>query len=83
MNNNPTSQIKQLASLLRQARKECGLPCRAIAEETGIARQNLSLFELGKTDPKLSTVIAYAQAVGLQLTLTPLPDESNNNTPMP
>lgn len=53
---------------LREARMARGLPQRELAEIIGVSQQAIANFERDGADPKLSTIRAYAQAVGLQIT---------------
>jgi len=58
---------------LRNARLQQGLTQAQIDERTGIGRANLSRLEnLHLDNPTLDTVLRYAQAVGLKVTLQPL-----------
>jgi transcriptional regulator with XRE-family HTH domain len=53
---------------VRKLRVERGLSLRKLAKLTGIAYSNLSKFENGAHDPKLSTIARIAEALGVQMT---------------
>jgi DNA-binding XRE family transcriptional regulator len=53
---------------LKDARVAAGLSQRALAAIMGISQQSVAKIERTGSDPKLSTLRAYANAVGLQIT---------------
>lgn len=59
---------------LVEIRQERGMTITDVAAQLGVSRQAVSKFEYGR-DPRLSTLIRYAIAVGATLTLhaEPLP----------
>lgn len=59
---------KNIVRRLREARVTRGLPQRELAQLMGISQQAVANFERDDSDPKLSTVTAYASAVGLRIT---------------
>ena len=64
-------QIQQLLHDLRQARASAGLSLGDLAERTGMDKAVLSKLENGQHGvPTLPSLARYAQAVGLQLSLT-------------
>ncbi|MEV4247006.1 helix-turn-helix transcriptional regulator [Streptosporangium canum] len=56
---------------LAQHRHELGLSQNAVAARSGLAQGHISQYESGKRTPRLAAVMAYAAAVGLQVTLPP------------
>ncbi|MBS7671397.1 helix-turn-helix transcriptional regulator [Croceicoccus gelatinilyticus] len=53
-----------LPSSLRVARVEAGLSQAQLAQQVGIARQTFNQIEQGETDPRLSTAMRIARALG-------------------
>lgn len=62
---------KALISQLRMARLANNYTQVEIAEKMQTQKQNISRLEKGQFDPKLGTLLKYAQAVGMQITLNP------------
>lgn len=62
---------KALISQLRMARLANNFTQVEIAEKMQTQKQNISRLEKGQFDPKLGTLLKYAQAVGMQITLNP------------
>lgn len=52
---------------LVECRREAGLSQRDVAERMGVSQQAVSKFEHYDSDPKLSTVRRYANAVGVMI----------------
>jgi transcriptional regulator with XRE-family HTH domain len=65
-----------LVATLVARRKALRLSQQAVADQLGVAREWLSRVENGHVDPRVSTVIAYAHAVGGSL-------EVDAHRPMP
>ncbi len=64
--------VEEFLLHLRNARLKQGLTQSQIDERTGIGRANLSRLEnLHLDNPTLDTVLRYANAVGLKVTLQP------------
>jgi len=52
---------------LRQARERAGLTQEAVAERSGVHPTEVSRIESGKRDPRIATVEALAEAVGVSV----------------
>ena len=63
----------RLIRLLVQMRQQSKLTQTQIAEKMKTQKSNISRLENGKTDPKLSTLFAYADALGVEIALTVKP----------
>ena len=63
-------QIIEVGPLVRQLRKQQGLSQVALAERVGIPQSHLQKIESGRTDPRVSSVVALLQALGLDLAAT-------------
>ena len=59
---------------LRAARHTQGLSQEAIGLRIGVPAATVSTWETGQYTPALTSVAAYAEALGLTLTLTPKED---------
>jgi DNA-binding XRE family transcriptional regulator len=55
---------------LRVAREAAGISLRDLEERTGISRGNLSRLETGESNPTVSTLRRYAEAIGKTVTIT-------------
>ena len=62
---------QEVAKALKAARKNKGLSQRALAEKSGVLQTQISKIENGATDLRLSTLVALARALDLELTLIP------------
>ncbi|WP_369311754.1 helix-turn-helix transcriptional regulator [Providencia rettgeri] len=62
---------KALINQLRKARLANNFTQLEIAEKMQTQKQNISRLEKGQFDPKLGTLLKYAQAVGMRITLNP------------
>lgn len=58
---------------LRQERLRRGLTLADLASMTGIAAPNLSRLETGQVDPRASTLARVLGALGLRLSVEPIP----------
>jgi transcriptional regulator with XRE-family HTH domain len=67
----PSSPGSDLASAFRELRRRRGLSQIALADLTGRKQARISLVEGGRDDPRLSTLIALARALGSELVLVP------------
>lgn len=74
------AEAKLAMEKLRAVREARGLGQREIAERTGVSHTTISRIENGHTDPQLSTVIRYLNALGMRLTAIPN-DPSVTRTP--
>ena len=54
---------------LRAARESAGISLRDLEERTGISRGNLSRLETGESNPTVTTLRRYAEAIGKTLTI--------------
>lgn len=63
--------IKEVGRALRAVRRAQGDSLDRAAHATGISRITILNFETGRTDPKLSTVIAMADYLGLAILVQP------------
>jgi transcriptional regulator with XRE-family HTH domain len=58
---------RALGKNLRQAREREGLTQEAVAERSGVHPTEVSRIESGKRDPRIATVEALAEAVGVSV----------------
>jgi len=58
---------RALGKNLRQARERAGLTQEAVAERSGVHPTEVSRIETGKRDPRIATVEALAEAVGVSV----------------
>lgn len=56
---------QRLGKRLIERRHEAGLTQEELAAQAGLTRQHLRLLEIGASNPKLSTLLALADAFGL------------------
>lgn len=61
----------QIAEALRDARQRRGLSQRALSERVGVPQSHISRIESGAVDLRLSSLVALARALGLELVLVP------------
>lgn len=59
-----------IAQLLR-ARTQRGITQGALADQVFTSTQSVHCWEAGKTDPRLSSIAAYADALGYDIVLAP------------
>lgn len=52
---------------VRRARKRAGLSQEALGFASGVHRTEVSLIELGRRNPSLTTVVSLARGLGLEL----------------
>ncbi len=64
-------QTQEIVKGLKAARESKGLSQRALAEKAGVLQTQISRFENGATDFRLSTLVALARALDLELVLVP------------
>jgi predicted transcriptional regulator len=60
-----------ISEQLRTRRLALGLTQDALAKRAGVIQTNYSKIELGKTDPRFSTLQEIARALSLELMLVP------------
>lgn len=65
-----SSKMNILAEL-RAARRKAGLQQGALAERAGVSRMTVQRIEAQTIDPRLSTLLVMARALGLDLMLVP------------
>lgn len=63
-------QIIGAGSLIRELRKQQGLSQVALAERVGMPQSHLQKIEVGRTDPRASSLVALLQALGCDLAAT-------------
>ncbi|MGB6103257.1 MAG: helix-turn-helix transcriptional regulator [Pusillimonas sp.] len=63
--------INSLASELETVRKASGLTQGQLAARAGLNRMTVQRLESGALDPRLSTVLEMARAMGMELLLVP------------
>ncbi len=56
---------------IEMARKAAGLSQEALAERAGLSRMTVQRTESGQIDPRLSTLLEMARALGLELMPVP------------
>lgn len=60
---------KAFGTALREQRLKRSLSQEALANEAGVARNYISLLELGQRSPKLDTMLAISGALHINLSL--------------
>lgn len=63
------ARARKVIRALKAARQDKGLTAAAVAEWSGVDNSVISRFENDTTDPRLSTLLRYASAVGVDLTI--------------
>jgi len=58
---------ERLGKRLVGLRHGCDLTQEELASKAGLTRQHLRLLEIGASNPKLSTLLALAQAFGMSV----------------
>ena len=61
----------EIAQALRQARQARGLSQRALSQRSGVPQGHISNIERGTVDLRLSSLIAIARVLDLELALVP------------
>lgn len=59
--------VEKIAAELARIRKAKGISHQTLADKTGVSRSGISFIENHKRDPKLSTCIKMAKALGVRL----------------
>jgi len=62
---------QEIVKALKTARESTGLSQRALAEKAGVLQTQISKIENGATDFRLSTLVALARALELEVALVP------------
>jgi transcriptional regulator with XRE-family HTH domain len=62
---------EEIASNLKAARESRGLSQRALSKKSGVPQGHISKIENGAVDLRLSSLVALARALDLELTLVP------------
>lgn len=60
-------RVRELVRSLADAREQAGLTQTEVAQRMGTTQPAVARLEAGDSDPRLSTVERYAQAVGWRL----------------
>ena len=63
-------QVRQLIGALRDARRRRNLTIADVAVRAGVHKSVIGKFENETTDPRLSTLLRYADALNVDLSLT-------------
>jgi transcriptional regulator with XRE-family HTH domain len=63
--------MSNLTDELQNARKAAGLSQDALAMQAGLSRMTVQRIESGQIDPRLSTLLEMARALGLELMTVP------------
>lgn len=66
--NNPSIQIAEVASRIREMRSVMGLSCAETAALTGVSEQQYNIYESGNEDLPFSFIYSCARAFNLELT---------------
>lgn len=56
---------RQVGARIREIRQHIGLTQAEVAEKLGIAKQSVTNYESGKTDPSIRNLIALASVLGV------------------
>ena len=64
------NEIQNLVCVVQEARKRKGWTPYKLAKESGVSREMIAKFELGKHSPTLSTLLKLLSALSLKLTIT-------------
>lgn len=62
---------KQMGSLIRRARKKCGLSQAQLGERTGFRQATISQIETGNPSVTLETILAILSLLDLELRIAP------------
>lgn len=64
------NEIQNLVCIVKKVRVRKGLTQYKLAKESGVSREMIAKFELGKHSPTLSTLLKLLSALSLKLTIT-------------
>ena len=62
---------KQVGSLVRRARKQCGLSQAKVGERAGLRQATISQVERGNPSATLETILAVLAVLDLELRIVP------------
>lgn len=62
---------KQIGSLVRRARKKCGMSQSQLGEKAGLRQATMSQVETGNPAATLETILAILSALDLELRIVP------------
>ncbi|MFC3147608.1 helix-turn-helix domain-containing protein [Piscinibacterium candidicorallinum] len=62
--------LLNLGGVVRAERVRQGLTQRQLAERSGVSYQQISLIESGRVDPRVTSLMALAGALGMRVALT-------------
>jgi DNA-binding XRE family transcriptional regulator len=65
--------VSNLLEQLKNARKASRLTHDLLAQKAGVSRMTVQRIEADKIDPRLSTVLVLARALGMDVMLVPKP----------
>ena len=63
--------VIDLGRALRAVRKAEGLSQRELSDRIGLTQAQISKFENGKADPRLSSLVEVARGLGVEVMLVP------------
>jgi transcriptional regulator with XRE-family HTH domain len=63
--------LREIADVLKAAKQEQSITVTRLVAETGLTAVTLRGLLTAKTDPQLTTLMAVAEALGLELMLVP------------
>lgn len=66
-----SDSIRDIARHLKTARRHAGLNQRQVADKAGLMQNQVSRMENGAIDPRFSSLLALARALGLEPVLVP------------
>jgi transcriptional regulator with XRE-family HTH domain len=75
------STPRDVAALIRQARRTRHLSQAELGKATGVTRQSIANLEAGRSNPGLSTVLAALAVLDLRLDVVGPPEESAGRAP--
>jgi transcriptional regulator with XRE-family HTH domain len=65
------TSVSDVLNELQRVRKASGLTHQLLAQRAGVSRMTVQRTEAGKIDPRLSTLLVLARALGMDLMLVP------------
>ncbi|HET7774659.1 MAG TPA: helix-turn-helix transcriptional regulator [Burkholderiaceae bacterium] len=71
--------LLNLGGVVRAERVRQGLTQRQLAERSGVSYQQISLIESGRVDPRVTSLMALAGALGMRVALTGVDAGSASN----
>ena len=63
--------VIEIGRALRAARKAEGLSQKVLSDRSGLTQAQISRFESGKANPRLSSLVELARGVGAEVMLVP------------